>query len=272
MAIKPNLKKKEISPDLLDPTPEESDSDLSTGLKKPTGNFNKIVVGSVAVALVVLVVIFAAVYFKGGDGPPAENAEQGAQVQEQGQAPAEVAVDGDKPWLNASTQTTEPATPAEELTEGSTEGSTEAPAIGDVVQDTKGITPGITDIEQNTVNVNNTKITPDTFTKDLNSKPIAEEYKIDSIYTTIDFISYTKKRATSDDGIELYWLDAEYKGKKAKVQVPFSIFKELDPVGVTVVEVEVVRVDTGDYSKPLPEVVTGFTVRPDYKRILEQNK
>src|SRR5690606_6135627 len=99
---------------------------------------------------------------------------------------------------------------------------------------------------------------------------VDEKFVIDQIYTTIDFVSYTKKRAVTGDGIELYWLDAEYKGKPAKIQVSFKIFKELDPVGVTVVDVEVTKAKGKD--NKLHDIVTGFTVRPDYKQILEKNK
>ena len=44
--------------------------------------------------------------------------------------------------------------------------------------------------------------------------------------------------------LELYYLDAEYKGKKYVIQVPFKYYKELDDSGIIPVKMEVLRIQS----------------------------
>lgn len=160
-------------------------------------------------------------------------------------------IGAEKPWLHGSTEV-EPMTedPSKTITKGE-----------------DGV--GIKDISGDTVKSNDTKVSPDTFVKDLKGASVSANYDIKSIGSVVDFISYKKKRAITGKGVELYWLEANYKGVPAKVQVSFAIFKELDEQGITVVDVEIVELDTGDGE--VHQIATNFTVRPDYKEILEKN-
>lgn len=112
----------------------------------------------------------------------------------------------------------------------------------------------------------NTKVLDKTaeFLKDLNHKDIKPEYVVKTITKITDFINYEKKRASTADGLELYWLDAVYKDRPYKVQVPFQIFKELEPKGITVVDLEILNLSDNS------QVVSYMSVRSDYKRLLER--
>jgi hypothetical protein len=235
----------------------EDDEEEAQPKRKPTENFNKIVLGCVAVGILILAVVLIYAYFSDmfsdsseeeNTEPPPVNSEVGARL------------DQTAPWLASPSPNTEGG-----FGETLPETNVEADRPNDLV------IPGIVDISEDTVKQNTTPVTSDNFVKDLNSLPVDEFYEIEEIYTTIDFISYEKKRAVTDDGVELYWLEATYKGKKAKIQVPFKVFKELDKVGSTVVDVEVVRVRTGTPGV-IQEIVTSFSVNPDYKKILEQSR
>lgn len=167
---------------------------------------------------------------------------------------------------------TDPSIPQTINSEGTQEVQTDLTAISrgeDTASgDDSGFSVGITDVSGDTVKQNTSKIVSDTFTTDLNGKPVDEFYEIGSINSVIDFISYTKKRASLDSGVELYWLEGDYKGKKIKLQVPFKIFKELDTKGSTVVDVEVVTVYNKDGQES--KIVTSMSVNPEYKKILQE--
>ena len=68
------------------------------------------------------------------------------------------------------------------------------------------------------------------------------DYTVKSITNVADFVSYEKHRGTWGGGLELYWLDVEYKDKKYVVQVPFRYYKELDDVGIVPVRMEVLSI------------------------------
>lgn len=235
----------------------EEQQEVTAKPKKSNGNFNKIVMICVSIGAAIFVVMLIVYFARTAGGSPEETVAGGETNSPQAQE--EVVVDEAKPWLSgdggSETVETVPEEVANEpkLTEPDTT-----------------IKPGITDPSKDRYVKNYSPVEKDTFVSDLNGKKVKENFEIASIETITDFISYTKKRAVTADGIELYWLDAKYKGKKAKVQVPFKIFKELDPVGVTVVDVEVVKVANEDISLPPSEIVTGFTVRSDYKELLQQ--
>jgi hypothetical protein len=158
----------------------------------------------------------------------------------------EVTSDSDRPWLSPDGVQPDKPQPSSLPLEGGA---------------------GIKDISGDTVKKNDTEVSKDTFVMDLNGNTVAEKFEVKGIHTVTDFVSYKKKRSVTGKGIELYWLEAIYKGQPAKIQVPFSIFKEMDPTGITVVDVEVVELDTGDGI--LHEVATNFIVRPDYKEKLQ---
>jgi type IV secretory pathway VirB10-like protein len=171
--------------------------------------------------------------------------------------------DESKPWLSSGSDE-----PSQEDLEKEQEKKLEE--IKDSKRDPNGLKPGLKDLTQDTIKENTSSISKDTFSTDLNGKTISDKYKINDIKTTVDFVSYVKKRATTGKGVELYWLDGEYHGQKVKIQVPLKIFKEMGDVGVVPVDVEITTVDMGD--DQVHEVATYFSVRPDYKEAIERNR
>jgi len=253
--------------DALDPSEKEGSS------LRSTGKFQKIMFACVGGGILLVVIILITIYYKSShtsDSLLTTATKDSPQSKVGKDAPASPAAQsgGDKPWLAApqqggNTTKADPKSSPQATDAGAVEDKKDGPPSGEV-------SPGITDISKDTITKNYTPVEPDTFVKDLNGLPVDEKFDIDSIYSTVDFVSYTKKRASTGDGVELYWLDAQYKGKPAKIQVPFKIFKELDAVGVTAVDVEVVRVKAKDGTRR--EIATAFVVRTDYKKLLEQRK
>lgn len=129
------------------------------------------------------------------------------------------------------------------------------------------VSAGMPNLYANTENKNKSEVTSsDNITANLNGEQIDPNYKIKEIKTVTDFINFEKYRAVTDQGMEFYWLETTYKDKKYKVQVPLSIYKELENKGITVVDVEVTVLE--DKS----EVVTYMNVRKDAKSLIEKNK
>lgn len=83
------------------------------------------------------------------------------------------------------------------------------------------------------------------YIKDLNGLDISAVYNVASIDYVDDYVSYETRRAITDDGMEMYWLEADYKGKKYRVQVPFYYFKDLGTDGICRVRVEVLTLSDG---------------------------
>lgn len=102
---------------------------------------------------------------------------------------------------------------------------------------------GTQDFTQNTTMSNSDVLTnPDQYMQDLYGLSTRVDYTVDKISYVADFVSYTKHRGTWGGGLELYWLDAEYKGNKYVVQVPFKYYKELDDTGIVPVKMEVLSI------------------------------
>ena len=107
---------------------------------------------------------------------------------------------------------------------------------------------------------------PSLITKDLNGNTVATNYKVISSEEVTDYINYKKFRASTGNGLEFYWLEAEYKGQPYKVQVPFSIYSQLDESGITVVDMEVLTLE--DNAK----MITYMSVRENAKSLLESDR
>lgn len=102
---------------------------------------------------------------------------------------------------------------------------------------------GIQDFTANTNNRTSDTIQDgDEVLKDLYGLSMQVAYDVDSIYNATDFVTYTKARGTWGGGLEFYYLDAEYKGRKYVVQVPFKYYKELDDIGTVPVKIEVLHI------------------------------
>ena len=106
---------------------------------------------------------------------------------------------------------------------------------------------------------------PSLVTKDLNGNQVPTDYVVEDSNTVTDYITYKKYRAATGNGLEFYWLEAEYKGQPYKVQVPYSIYSKLDYSGITVVDMEVLDLEDGS------QMVTYMEVRKDAKSLLEDN-
>lgn len=101
----------------------------------------------------------------------------------------------------------------------------------------------------------------DDYIKDLNGLDVSAVYRESDISYVIDYVSYEAHRAIIDQGMELYWLEAEYCGRKYRVQCPFYYFKTLGASGICKVEVEVVNTSDGG------KIITYMQVVPDdYER------
>ncbi|GAA0101595.1 hypothetical protein UT300012_23100 [Paraclostridium bifermentans] len=136
---------------------------------------------------------------------------------------------------------------------------------GASMDDTNAINPGLPNTETGQNKVNNGKLTPSgDFLKDVNGNQIPTNYEVKQVKEETDFVNYEKRRGVTGDGVELLWLDAEYKGVPYTVQVPFKIWKELDPKGITVVSMEVL------YLQDDKKVISFMSVKDNYKELLEK--
>lgn len=112
--------------------------------------------------------------------------------------------------------------------------------------DDNAIDPGAPDYNASTKNKTTSKVyKDDDYLKDINGVDIKATYNVISRDYVYDYVSYTAKRGIIDDGMEIYWLDAKYKGKKYRIQVPFYYFKDFDEQGVCRVQMEVLNIEGG---------------------------
>lgn len=130
-------------------------------------------------------------------------------------------------------------------------------ALGNVV-DQNAVNPGIPDYQNSEFNSTTATVFKDSdYIKDLNGLDILAIYNVESREYVNDYVSYEARRAIMDDGMELYWLEAEYKGKRYRVQCPYVYFKDLGPTGICKVEVEVLNIAGGgkviSYMQVVPE-------------------
>lgn len=102
---------------------------------------------------------------------------------------------------------------------------------------------GIQDFTTDENNTSDSPLTdPEDFTKDLYGLTLRVDYTVSKIQTASDFVNYKKCRGTWGGGLELYYLDVDYKGNKYVIQVPFKYYKELEETGIIPVKMEVLRV------------------------------
>lgn len=163
-------------------------------------------------AVVVVLVVFGFLIF-GGKGPTA-----------------------DPPPSNPTTQQPEDNTSTGDVSTPSTESPTPPEVPDDINVGTQNF------LDNTTMDSNSPLTDPDNYIKDLYGLSTQVNYTVSKISTATDFVSYTKYRGTWGGGLELYYLDAEYKGNHYVIQVPFQYYKELDDVGIVPVKMEVLRV------------------------------
>lgn len=118
-----------------------------------------------------------------------------------------------------------------------------------------------------------TKTTPEhysstDFLKDLNGYDIPAVYTVQNITYDVAHVNYQSKRATIDDGMEFYWLEIDYNGKKYRAQCSYNMFRQLESEGICKVALEILTLDTGQqvisYMKVVPEEYTVEDAENDY--------
>lgn len=109
------------------------------------------------------------------------------------------------------------------------------------------INPGNTNYVENENNQTTAKVySSSDFIKDLNGVDIPAIYKVKEYNYVEDFVNYEKRRATMDDGMDLYWLEVVYQGKHYRCTVPFWRFKALRTEGICMVKIEVLTLEGGE--------------------------
>lgn len=95
------------------------------------------------------------------------------------------------------------------------------------------------------------------FVYDLEGAEVPVDYKVRNTEYVTAHVNYVAKRAIIDQGMEMYWVDVEYKDRRYRAQCPFYYFKELDDEGICRVEIEVLNLEDGgqiiSYMQIIPE-------------------
>lgn len=108
------------------------------------------------------------------------------------------------------------------------------------------IDPGAADYADSDKNTPPSQVyDPNDTLKDINGVDINATYNVVSRDYLYDYVSYTAKRGIIDDGMEIYWLEADYHGKKYRIQCPFYYFKDFSSTGVCRVQIEVLNIEGG---------------------------
>jgi len=80
-----------------------------------------------------------------------------------------------------------------------------------------------------------------TFKRDFTRQDQPEMFALPiKISTAMNSMTYTRHRAILDDGMEIYWLEGTFQGRKVVTTIPYSLYQTLASEGVVPVEVEVV--------------------------------
>lgn len=107
----------------------------------------------------------------------------------------------------------------------------------------------------------------DTFLKDLDGQDIPEMFEVKAITEISDFVTYTKHRAITGEGIELYWLEGKYKGKPCRLTIPYKYFKELPEEGAVICTIEIIQTKEGN------KLATHFQFDPGtYDKIIKKSR
>lgn len=94
------------------------------------------------------------------------------------------------------------------------------------------------------------------FLKDLNGYEIPAVYTVQNITYDVAHVNYQAKRATIDDGMEFYWLEINYNGKKYRAQCSYNMFRNLESEGICKVAVEILTLDSGQQVVSYMKVVS----------------
>lgn len=126
---------------------------------------------------------------------------------------------------------------------------------------------GVDAVIRDSQTINTTPVQTDTFLKDLDGKDIPELFEVKEITNIFDFVIYTKHRAVTGEGIELYWLEGKYKGQPCRLTIPYQYFKELPDEGAVICKIEIVQTTEGN------KLATNFQFDPDaYNKVIKKSR
>lgn len=81
--------------------------------------------------------------------------------------------------------------------------------------------------------------------RDINGVDVSAVYNVAYTEYVYDYVNYQLRRGIIDDGMEIYWLDVDYKGRKYRTQIPFYYAKDLDKEGICRMYMEVLNLEGG---------------------------
>lgn len=229
----------ETSPDLGNTSKDDDDEDIFAGVEEKGKNKNNVLFIVAAIGILLLVASAFLILGLGSKGKEEVVPQQQDMQQPVVQQPVERPTNDSNSDSSASTN--------------------EDNSLG--TQDFTGNT-----------NMTNSDIliNPDKYVEDIYGLTTRVDYTVSQINQVADFVSYEKQRGTWGGGLELYWLDAEYKGQKYVIQIPFKYYKEIDEKGIVPVKMEVLTIE-GSASGETLTVISYMSLDEDtLKNILKQ--
>lgn len=121
------------------------------------------------------------------------------------------------------------------------------------------IKPGITNYDQEmaTMTTGATVYNANDFISDLNGLEVSAIYNVESIEYVTDYVNYDTRRASIDQGMEFYWVEAKYHDRKYRIQIPYYYYKNMQDTGICKVNMEVLNLVGGgqliSYMQVIPE-------------------
>ena len=97
----------------------------------------------------------------------------------------------------------------------------------------------------------------DDYISDLNGVPISGKYNVESIDFVNDYVEYEIKRAIIDTGMEMYWAEIEYEGKKYRTQMSYTRASKFKSKGIATAQLEVLNIVGGG------KVITYIALEPE---------
>lgn len=102
------------------------------------------------------------------------------------------------------------------------------------------------------------------YLKDLEGDSLTNTYDVVDKEYYKDFVNYELKRASIDDGMEMYWLEITYENKNYRCQIPYYAAVTMDISGICVVEIEKLKLASGG------SVISYMQVIYDYDKMLQE--
>lgn len=205
---------------------EDDEVELDSTMKKGGGGKTDIKVVILAVIGVAVLVVVCMIFLKKDDSAPVT--EQPATL------------DSMQDMIDDTVEDVQP----EIITD--TEGNPVYDSSGNVIGD-DAINPGyVTELDNmSDGSVPAQVFDADDYISDLNGVPISGKYNVESIDYVADYVSYEIKRAVIDSGMEMYWAEIEYEGKKYRAQMSYSDASKFKDKGIARAQLEVLNVVGG---------------------------